>query len=66
MNNRYRTLAATSALALLLAACAGAPQQGIQPKLASESQCKVSGNPAQCKLAHDLAGGYPFALDNAR
>ncbi len=51
---------------LLLAACAGVESQGTEPRLASESECFASHNSSRCKLAHDLAGGYPFALHNAR
>ena len=54
------------AMLLLLTACAGLESQGTEPRLASESECFASANSSRCKLAHDLAGGYPFALDRSR
>jgi hypothetical protein len=46
---------------LLLAACA--PGGGLpvtEPQLGSGPKCYTSPDPAQCRMAHHLAGGYPM------
>jgi len=54
-------LAVVTALGLTLAACAGqqARQHPIGKKTASE--CYVAVDTPQCRLAHDLSGGYPIS-----
>ena len=51
-------------LILLLSACAA--QQPTTPQLSDEATCRASAASYKCKLAHDLAGGYPFSLDSGR
>lgn len=55
-------LAALAAVAALLAGCAGGTAGPDRAALKTESQCVTSSNASACKLQHDLAGGYPFAL----
>ena len=56
--------AAFLGLLLFLGACAA--QQPTAPKLSDEAACRVAAASHQCKLAHDLAGGYPFSLGSGR
>ena len=63
--SRLPALAAI-ALGLLLAACTAESGRGITPKLADEGSCRATNDSHRCKLAHDLAGGYPFSLDSSR
>ncbi|MEM7224430.1 MAG: hypothetical protein AAF495_15725 [Pseudomonadota bacterium] len=47
----------------LLAACGNAPPVGPRdPQLATANQCYGVPDRAQCRLKHDLAGGYPITL----
>ena len=53
---------AALALATLLAGCAAGTTGPDRAGLKTESQCVTSSNASACKLQHDKAGGYPFAL----
>ena len=64
MTASYSRALAAIGLILFLNACAA--QQGTTPKLADEGTCRAAPASYKCKLAHDLAGGYPFSLDSAR
>lgn len=55
-----------AALGLILFVGACAAEQRTTPKLADEATCRASAASYKCKLAHDLAGGYPFSLETAR
>ena len=50
------------ALMLALAGCVGGTAGPHKAGLKTESQCVTSSNASACKLQHDKAGGYPFAL----
>ncbi len=46
---------------VLLAACApGSGTSVTEPQLSSGARCYTSSDPANCRFAHDLAGGYPL------
>ena len=66
MSLRVASLAVGALSVLWLAGCGTVPGTPTEPKLSSEDECIASPNRARCKLAHDLAGGYPFALDQSR
>ncbi len=52
--------AAVLASLVLLAACAPGNGPAItEPRLSSGAQCYTSSDPANCRIAHDLAGGFP-------
>ena len=53
--------AATLILACLIAGCSAGGS--IEPKLSDEAECNVAPDPVRCRMAHDLAGGYPFQVN---
>ena len=49
-------------IAFLVAGCAVGAAGPDRAALKTEAQCVAASNSSNCKLQHDLAGGYPFAL----
>ena len=50
------------ALGCLLVGCSPGSVGSIEPKLSTEGECYVATDPVRCRMAHDLAGGYPFQV----
>jgi hypothetical protein len=61
---RSISLGVATLLAIVIGGCANVPASRITPVKSSEHECRLRTDPARCKLEHDLAGGYPFAIND--
>lgn len=61
-----RAAGVASLCAVLLAGCAASGSRVYAVEKRTASECLVATDTAQCRLAHDLAGGYPLNLGQGR
>ena len=63
MNSQITAALAAVVAGVLLVGCNSAPPVGpSNPQISTANQCYGVPDRAQCRLKHDLAGGYPITL----